>query len=173
MSDEEILGRFADTEGTRRYVPRRRVRATVRLAGRGVLEGDLYAEQVHLDGRPGRVLERLNDASERYLPLAVHDSHLLLNKRHIVTVEIETREVERPTESSRASLVRIDLTEGSSVEGSMEMPRATGAGSRTLDNLNALPDGFHVVWTTSAACLVNAWYIAVVAEKCGLERLID
>lgn len=173
LSDDANRGRVEDMEARRPYVPRRRVRATVRLAGRGVLKGDLYAEQVHLDGSPGRVLERLNDSSERYLPLAVHDSHLLLNKRHIVVVEIETCEVERPAGSSRAARVRVDLTDGSAVEGSIEMPPANGAGSRTLDHLNALPDGFHVVWTTNAACLVNTGYIAVVAEICGRERLID
>ena len=52
------------------WVPRRRVPVQVQMADRTLLSGELYADVKSLDGTPGRVLDRLNDSAETFLPLA-------------------------------------------------------------------------------------------------------
>ena len=66
--------------------PQRMVPVRVLLEDGQKLEGGFYVPATGPDGNPGRLLDRLNDASEEFLPLAGR-YETLLNKACIVTVE--------------------------------------------------------------------------------------
>ena len=76
------------------------VAVRVTLENGRTVEGGLYVPAIGPDGQPGRLLDRLNDEAEQFLPLAGrHET--LLNKSAIVSVQLASGH-ERPEEIGRA-----------------------------------------------------------------------
>lgn len=147
-------------------VPRRKVRARVRLADSTVYEGALYAPVETVDGRPGRVVDRLNEPNEKYLPLALEDRHLLVNKAGIVTVELRVKEGDTEQDASddgRELHLQLQLSDGSTLSGRTyaEMPPASG---RVLDFMNATAPKFITLLLDDQVLIVNEGYIVAICE---------
>lgn len=150
-------------------VPRRKVPARVRLADSTALEGSLYAPVAGSLGRPGRMVDRLNDAAERYLPLALHDRHVLVHKSRIVAVELSESDGGIGQSSSayaRELRLRVALLDGSTVQGRTyaEMPPSR---ARVLDFLNATVPRFIPLLRDDGVVIVNGDYIVAVSEDLG------
>jgi hypothetical protein len=147
------------------WVPRRRVPVQVQLADGSLLEGELYADVKSADGTPGRVLDRLNDSRETFLPLARDDKHILLRKSGIATVRLETEEEEirnRGADGTREVRARIDLSDGTSLEGMIPAPLSPQA--RLLDYLNASREKFSVLRAGRQVTLINGACVMAVTE---------
>lgn len=122
-------------------VPTREVAAFLMLDDGRSLEGKLFLHEQGPDGHPERVLDRLNDGAEPFVPLAVGSDRFLLNKSGIITVELEASEddvghLDPP--GARRAAVRITLAGGTALLGELVvlMPPER---SRVLDYLNAAP----------------------------------
>lgn len=119
------------------WVPKRRVQARVQLADRSTLEGGLYADAHPLDRTPARVLDRLADPTEAYIPLASGDRHILLRKAGIVSVQLDQQDMGIPVApGSRRIQVRIALRSGTVIESYLRALLPTHA--RALDYLNRI-----------------------------------
>jgi len=120
-------------------VPQRKVQVRVLLAGGTELDGLLFAPAQGPDGRPGRLIDRLNDTSEGFLPLVRGQEKWLLSKSWLVSITLEPGEDDRePIDGEDVQRVAIELFGGGHVEGELRytMP-ATRA--RLLDYVNAAP----------------------------------
>ena len=122
-------------------VPMREVRVRILMDNGQTFDGVVYAPAEGPDGRPGRVLDRLNGEGEGFIPLACDDDHLLLNKSGIVSVQVPRGQQEAASldeEPGRKVPIRITLVGGTSLVGriAIQMPPDR---SRVLDYLNAAP----------------------------------
>ncbi len=160
-----------EKQQTRRFwVPRRRVPVRVQQADNSVTLGELYADIKGADGAPGRVLDRLNDPLETYLPLAADNRHILLNKTGITTVQLavgESGALGRGLTSDREVRVRVVLSNGESLEGTIRAPLEEHA--RLLDYLNSTRQMFFSLTGGKMATLINGRCILSVTELHGSE----
>ena len=121
-------------------VPKRGVTSSVRMCDGSILEATLFVPKSGPDGAPGRVIDRLNDEGERFVPAKVGGRHELLNTDRIVWVRLETAEVtaDPVVPASHAHDVGVTLSDGATVEGTVRfvMPPER---SRLLDYCNAAP----------------------------------
>lgn len=91
-------------------VAKRRVDVHIRLADQRIIAGGFYTAGERLDGERGTVLDRLCDPREKYLPLAVDHSHVMLSKAQIVTVQLEEPDLCKPrAQTASEFLVLIDF----------------------------------------------------------------
>jgi hypothetical protein len=137
----------------------------VQLADSTLLSGELYAEVKSPDGTPGRVLDRLNDSAETFLPLACEDRHILLKKSGIATVRIEVDDEEahsRTLDGLRELRARINLSDGTVLEGLISAPLSPQV--RLLDYLNAMKQKFSILRTGRQVTLINIEFILAVTE---------
>jgi hypothetical protein len=151
-------------------IHKRRVPVQIQLATRKSLDGNLYSELHRPDGTPANVVDRLNDPSESFVPLAAEDTHYLLAKSRIVSVKLQPKEIDVPAaEGVKELCVHIVLSTGTSHEGRMYayLPPAR---SRVLDYLNGTTRDFIPVWCDSQVIAVNVDYIASVTETVGVEH---
>ena len=143
----------------------------IELADRTPLTGSLYADVVTADGAPGRLVDRLNAAVERFVPLAVGDRHVLLRKSGVALVRMNNERDEQPRASSESHAelkLRLTLISGTSVQGSVRarLPRQR---SRALDFLNLNSRAFvEVMGGDGHLTLVNSDHIARVIEVLDL-----
>lgn len=151
--------------------PQRMVAVRVLLEDGQKLEGGFYVPATGPDGNPGRLLDRLNDASEEFLPLAGR-YETLLNKSCIVTVELasgqqQTEGIE--SDVAREQKVRIALARGDTVEGWIRylMPEER---SRLLDYLNEAPNFIPVIGERRVS-LVHRRFIQSVEELTGVSAV--
>ncbi|MFQ5756220.1 MAG: hypothetical protein ACE5H7_09005 [Acidiferrobacterales bacterium] len=151
--------------------PQRMVPVRVLLADGQKLEGGFYAPATGLDGNPGRLLDRLNDASEEFLPLAGR-YETLLNKSWIVTVELasgqqQTEGIE--SDFAREQKVRIVLAHGDTVEGWVRylMPEER---TRLLDYLNEAPSFIPVIGEQRVT-LVHRRFVQSIQELTGVSAV--
>ena len=69
-------------------MPQRVVAVKLMLDDGHVLDGEMYVPEVGPDGLAGRVIDRLNDPEERYVPVATAGNVSLVNKFRIAWVTI-------------------------------------------------------------------------------------
>ncbi len=151
-------------------VPKRKVPARIRLADSTILDGFLYAALEGRRGTPETVADRLNDSTEKYLPFALKDRHLLLNKARIVTVRTVSTE-RRNEESSIAETgerrefrLKLTLSDGTIVVGSAHAPMPDDH-ARPLDYLNNRAPRFIDLVIDEEVFLVNSDYVVAVTEE--------
>ena len=150
-------------------VPKRKVRARVRLANSRGLDGFLYAAVAGARGEPETLADRLNDSTEKYLPFALEDRHVLLNKSCIVALEVPRSELPEPGEAQAEDRevtefrLRFDLSDGTSISGvvAAEMPFDR---ERPLDFLNLRAARFLGVKAGDGAILINGDFVVSVTE---------
>ena len=147
------------------------VAVRVTLENGRTVEGGLYVPAIGPDGQPGRLLDRLNDATERFLPLAGrHET--LLNKSTIVSVQLASgheRAEGIEHEVAREQQVRMALRQGEVVDGWIRylMPEEK---ARLLDYLNAAP-AFIPVIGERRVTLVQRRFILSIQELSGLSAI--
>ncbi len=122
-------------------VPRREVPVRILCDSGIVLEGHLFAPAQGRDGRPGRVLDLLNDTGQDFLPLRSDEDRLLLGKAGVIHVAVDAGHGELETLLATGGDrigVRLTLVGGHVLVGQllidMPPPRA-----RVLDYLNEAP----------------------------------
>jgi hypothetical protein len=111
-----------------------------------------------------QIADRLVDPSERYVPLATTNRHILLNTSAIVTVRVAREEVlAQTTEGLRELHVRLKLTAGMTLTGKIHsfLPPAY---SRTLDYLNRKTKKFVPLIEGNKVTLVNDDHIVGVTD---------
>jgi len=123
-------------------VPKRAVEVRLLLEGGESLEGALYVPPTGPYGGPGRLIDRLNDEAEAFMPLVSDGSHThLVSKTRILTLEIEAGQEDLEpidTFASRELLVSIETVGGLTLSGRLVFVMPPGQ-RRTLDFLNAAP----------------------------------
>ncbi len=151
--------------------PQRVVAVRILLEEGRTLEGGFYTPATRHDGSPGRLLDRLNDDTEEFLPFAGR-YETLINKAWIVTVQLASGQeyaeaVE--TEAAREQRVRVTLIRGKIVEGWVRylMPEERG---RLLDYLNTAPRFIPLVGDTRIT-MVHRRFIVNVQELTGLSSV--
>lgn len=147
--------------------PRRVVPVRVLLEDGRKWEGGLYAPAAGPDGNPGRLIDRLNDDAEEFLPLAGR-YQTLLNKSRIVTIELATGEEQAEcieSEAARGQQVKITLTCGVTLAGRIRYLMPEGRG-RLLDYLNAAPRFIPLIGE-SRVSLVHRRFVVSVQELTG------
>ncbi len=157
----------AATEKKKKFwVPRRRVKARIRLADENVIDGELYATVERADGEPGRLVDRLNNASEKFIPVAVAGRHILLNKSSITLVEVdsgryEVEDLDKP--GAREIRVSINFSDSRAVSGTFFtcLPESH---RRALDYLNLGRCRFLALYCNGRAVIVNVDRIQHVTE---------
>ncbi len=121
-------------------VPKRGVEVRLLLEGGESLEGVLYVPPTGPYGGPGRLIDRLNDETEAFMPLVSDKSGTrLVSKARILTLEVAAdQEDPEPidTFASRELDVTIDTIGGVSLSGRLVFVMPAGQ-RRTLDFLNA------------------------------------
>jgi hypothetical protein len=128
-------------------VPKRETHVRILLDDGQVLDGEVFAPFVGPDGRPGRVLDRLNEADEEFIAIQTDVERFLLNKSGIVTVDVpgSLREVlDEEPDSGRTVTVRLSLAGGTGLVGRLHMIMPPER-SRVLDFLNAAPRFFPLI----------------------------
>jgi len=147
------------------WVPRRRVQVRVQLVDGSLLSGELYADVKRADGTPGRVLDRLNESQEIFLPLASDDQHILLKKSGISTVRlaVDEEEIGAPAnDGTKEVRARISLSDGTHLEGMIPAPLSPRA--RLLDYFNASSKTFSVLRNGRQVTLINGACVMAVTE---------
>ena len=152
-------------------IPQRMVPVRVLLADSQVVEGGLYVPAVGPDGRPGRLLDRLNDDAEEFMPLAGR-YETLLSKSSIVHVQLASghERVEGIEDTlAREQQVRLVLRRGSPVQGWIRylMPEEK---ARLLDYLNVAPRFIPLIGTRRVT-VVNRCFIVSVQELTGVSAV--
>ncbi len=123
-------------------LPMREVAARVLMDSGESLEGVLYVVAEGPDGHPGRLVDRLNDPTEEFVPMSWKGDSVLINKSGMLTVRLKESgfdEVPDAGEQPEHTVpVRVTLAGGHGLLGrffvSMPPERA-----RVLDYLNAAP----------------------------------
>lgn len=120
-------------------VPKREQPVRFVLDDGRTVDAGVFAPVTGPDGRPGRVLDRLNDLSEEFLPVHSSTDRFLLSKSGIVAVQIDGAVPDVTgvdPEGGREVGVRISLAGGTGLVGRLlvVMPRER---SRVVDYLNA------------------------------------
>lgn len=122
-------------------VPQRKVKVRVKLTGGQDLNGVMYVPTYGPSGTPGRLLNRLNQDDEMFIPLTVGSATHLVQRGQILLVRLDD-EVEEDAEEAIAEdeayrhlEVRFRLTSGDVFTGSLfyMMPREQ---ERLQDYLN-------------------------------------
>ena len=150
-----------------KIVPRRRVRIALQLADGTTTDGEAYVAVEGARTGPELLLDRLNDVSEHFLPIAVADRHHLIRKSAIVSAltgdEIEVAAVRRMAVNRRLH-VEVRLTVGPPVEGSLPAT-ANPEHDRALDHLNALRQDFVALVDGEGLAIVNLRHVVRVTER--------
>lgn len=148
-------------------VPRRRVRAALRLTDGTLTDGEAYVAIRGAEGRPGLLVDRLNDTSERFFPIAVADRHLLVRKSSVVVAS--TRDDVDVSYLRRLAAVRrlhveVRLVTGPPVTGSL--PAGANPGhDRALDHWNGLGLDFVTLLDDVGLSIVNVRHVVGVTER--------
>ncbi|MEM6793619.1 MAG: hypothetical protein AAF725_06525 [Acidobacteriota bacterium] len=124
-------------------VPQRQVKVRVKLEGGQDLNGLMYVPSLSHGGSAGRLIDRLNENADSFMPLTVGIKTHLLNVRRIVLVRVEDETEERveqeieekESEYSRRLRVRMRLATGDVITGLLSYLRPKGQ-ERLLDYLN-------------------------------------
>ena len=150
-------------------VPKREVPVRVSMDNGQTLDGILFVATVGTDGRLGRVLDRLNDTEEEFLPLACGEDHLLLNKSGVMMVEEPEEKDQLDSDAGAEEMpVRVTLIGGTNLVGRLRM-RMPPERARVLDYLNAAPR-FIALFGENGATLIQRSYIMYVRTLASETR---
>ena len=140
-------------------VPQRKVEVRVLLHGGEERSGVLYTALSNPEGRPGRLVDRLDDDAEAFLPFARDGRRELLHKSWVVWIRVDGEE-SHDEEATHAERLSITLAGGATVQGDVRyvMPPQR---ERLLDYLNAAPQ-FLPVRDAGTTTLVNRDFIVSV-----------
>jgi hypothetical protein len=156
---------MATSEHVQMWIPKKRVPVEIHMITGDLLHGAIYADARRLDGSRGRVVDRLNDRSETFLPVATEDRHVLLRKAGIVSVHVTQGDSSVVVSEGVAEFsVRIGLATGEHLRGRLYalLPPAHG---RTLDLLNKNRDDFISFLCDHDLALLNTEHIVSVTEE--------
>lgn len=149
-------------------VPQREVVATVTLYGGQQRRGRLFVPPSGPRGGPGRLTDRLNDDSERFLALSDEGSGCLVSKDRIVHVDLDSEqgalELE-PQVAAHEIRVRVEVAGGSPIEGVLPYTMPPDK-ERLIDYLNAAPR-FIPLLGGEGLVLLNRDYVTAVT---GMEH---
>ena len=137
-------------------LPTKEIHVQLRLEGGEVLAGQFFLSEHGPDGGPGLLSQRLNDDSERFLPLAVNGRVYLVQKSRIASIRVEGGADEFPVPGGEAVTrvaVGVSMTHGLTIEGRTcyTMPRER---ERLVDFLNSAPT-FVLLQQEEASMLIN------------------
>lgn len=142
-------------------VPQKQQRVRVRLRGGEEFEGSFYYAATGPGGAPGRLSDRLNDRTEKFLPLAWTEGAFLLNKDAILTVHCDLPDDEiAPEGAEHHTAVLVRLVDGGQLEGRFDFSMPVGR-ERLVDYLNAAPR-FVTLTAAGTTTLVNTDGIGVI-----------
>ena len=123
-------------------VPQQEIQVRVTLRAGGEVDGGFFFfAACGPGGAPGRLVDRLNDPAETFLPLSDGAGGKLLHKDQILTVRVrgDSAGIEPPdSKGDIRTRVRLTLSDGTAVEGQLTFTMPPGRG-RVLDFLNAAP----------------------------------
>jgi hypothetical protein len=149
------------------YVPRRRVRVQIQLANGRTVAGEAYVAVHRGDGEREHLIDRLNDSSERFLPIAVEDRHLLVRKSAVVSVrtaDASDTQLGSRSPGLRQIPVTVAMAVGPDVTGDL-LAWPGRARDRALDNLNRLSSAFVALQQEDSITLVNTQHVIAVLER--------
>lgn len=148
------------------HVPQQTVAVRVLLEDGSMIDGELYAPSVGADSDSQRLLDRLNDDAERFVPLARNDDNCLLQKAWVVWVQLnEAVDPSEPPSEPAGGLVhrlRLTLANGRTLSGAVSYVMRPER-SRVLDFLNATP-AFFAVRDGERITLVNRAFVQQVRD---------
>lgn len=147
-------------------VPKRGVAVKVFLEGGHTLEGEVFVPASGPYGGPGRLIDRLNDQDEDFMPLSGEAGTSLVNKARVIAVEVPPDYEEADDVDAAPSLelqVEIKAIESLTLAGRVLHDMPPGQ-RRTLDYLNAAP-AFITLLGESGATLIRRTAIVGVREQ--------
>lgn len=161
------------TQSNRMWVPKVKVPAKLHTTCDLELQGCFYTDTSGPGGTPGRVLDRLNDAAEKFVPLALETHHVLVRKSALVTVELDRgrSHVEVPEHWNRALQVVLRIDGGLEVVGTARV-HLPAEHARVLDFLNRAA-GFVSVLRRDAVVIVNVDHVTSATEVLNEPEVID
>jgi hypothetical protein len=145
-------------------VPRREIKARVLLEGGQEIEGQLFASMDGQFGEPGLLIDRLNDATEPFLPVVTDKGAVLVNTQRILMIRVTAEDTAAVFEAEGDPAgVHLHLIDGIALAGQVyiDLPPES---CRLLDYLNQLTGFFAVVAPTSI-CVINSRYLVSASEK--------
>ncbi len=127
-------------------VPQQTVAVRVLLEDGTMIDGELYAPSTVGAGNDvQRLLDRLNDDAERFVPLAWNDDNCLVQKAWIVWVQlneaVDPAEAAAEPEGGLVHSLRLTFGNGKTLSGEVSYVMRPER-SRVLDFLNATPPFF-------------------------------
>jgi hypothetical protein len=137
-------------------VPQRKIAVELTLAGARKMAGETYAPETGRGGEPGRLIDRLNDGRERFLPVTHSSGGALVSKRSIIAVRLGPGDAEREDcagEHEREVRVEVLLEEGMTLEGRVAYTLPPDR-CRLLDYFNA-SSRFVALLNPEGATLIN------------------
>jgi len=146
-------------------VPQRKIAVEVVLVGGRAISGDAYAPAAGPGGEPGRLLDRLNERGERFLPVTGGSGGVLIRKGSIVAVRLGSEDAARENhteEHQREVAVSVTLEEGPALEGRVAYTLPPER-SRLLDYFNAA-HRFIALLDREGATLINTERVVEVAR---------
>lgn len=144
-------------------IPRHETSVRILLDDGRSLDGSVFTADAGPGGRPQDLLDRLNDPSEDFLPLASGGDSFLLNKAGIIwaqTSGASARELFEQAGGGRMVPVRMSLAGGMSLVGTLSIVMPPER-SRVLDYLNAAGK-FIPLFGEGTVTLVQRGFIVVV-----------
>lgn len=150
----------------RPVVARRKIGVAVHLVGGSTLSGEFYASADGPATLREAILERLEEPSERYLPIAAGSRHVLVAKSAILY--LESAELGPSPDGGRPGAHTFDvdlvLDSGKPLDGTIE----TGVRAlhyRTLDHLNGGTDRFLRLVRSGKVVYANHAHIVSVTDR--------
>jgi hypothetical protein len=144
-------------------VPQRRIRVRLRLSDGRELDGTLFVPESGPGGGPGRLIDRLNDAAEWFLPLLGADGQQVIAKRSLVTILCEAGDepaAAGDVAADHACQVRLRLAGGAVIGGWLRYG-APPERSRVLDYLNTAPSFLRIEAETGLTYVARAAIVSV------------
>ena len=154
------------------HVPRRRVPVQLRLQDGRSLVGEAYLALRRADGSQERLLDRLNDVAERYLPIAIADRHLLVRKAAVVSARlVDPVEAAAARDDHASGLVPVEvaLSVGPAETGDLRAGTEQ-AHDRALDKLNRVVSDFVALLDGDTITFVNTHHVVAVLERPTARR---
>jgi len=119
-------------------LPRAEIEAKILLVDGDEITGRVFIPQFGPSGAPGRLVDRLNDEQEPFVPVSTANGPMLVNTERILTVRVQEDQDPEDKNAMEVIAVHFRMAGGATVAGRVgySMPAER---SRLLDYLNAGP----------------------------------